>query len=149
MSDPWPALIDELDTWHSAGKPATLWWRDDDAVEPGAALDRLLALAAAHEAPLALAVIPARATGTLVRRLGRSGPGVTVVQHGFAHRNHAPPGVKKMELGTHRPVAEVLEELARGRARMDALFGADWLPVMVPPWNRVAPELVDRLAALG
>jgi hypothetical protein len=149
MTDPWAALNQELDLWHGAGRPATLWWRDDDAVEPTRALDRLLALAAAHGTPLALAVIPARTTGALVRHLASCGPDVAVLQHGFAHRNHASPDAKKMELGLHRPLAEVLEELARGRTRMDVLFGAGWQPVLVPPWNRIAPEVVARLAGLG
>jgi hypothetical protein len=148
MTDPWAALSEELDLWRSAGSPATVWWRDDDAVEPTRALDRLLALAAAHEVPLALAVIPARAAGPLARRLAPGASGLSVLQHGFAHRNHAPPDAKKMELGLHRPLAEVLEELARGRARMDVLFGPGWLPVLVPPWNRIAPEVVARLADL-
>ena len=94
----WPALRDELDTWAEAGRTATLWWRDDDAVEPTPALDRLLALAARHEIPLALAVIPARASTALARRIAGSGPRIAPLQHGYAHRNHAPPSEKKAEL---------------------------------------------------
>ncbi|MFQ5775442.1 MAG: polysaccharide deacetylase family protein [Kiloniellaceae bacterium] len=145
----WADLTRELDAWAASGRAATLWWRDDDAVEPTAALERLLGLAAAHDAPLALAVIPARASAPLARRLAAARPRATPVQHGFAHRNHASAGEKKCELGAHRPAAETLEELARGRARMDALFGADWLPVLVPPWNRIAPDLLPGLARLG
>ena len=151
----WSDLKAELEAWRRRGRRAAFWWRDDDAVETTPALERLLGLAGRHGVPLMLAVIPARATPGLVERLARgragagAGPGVVPVQHGFAHRNHAPAGERKWELGTHRPLAEVLEELARGRARMAALFGPDWCPVLVPPWNRIAPEVTAELGALG
>ena len=145
----WSDLGAELDAWRLRGRRAAFWWRDDDAVEATPALERLLGLAARHGVPVMLAVIPARAAPSLARRLAESGPGAVPVQHGFAHRNHAPDGERKWELGAHRPPAEVLEELARGRACMDALFGADWLPALVPPWNRIAPEVAAALDSLG
>ena len=145
----WSELEAELEVWRLRGRRATFWWRDDDAVEPTPALERLLELAGRHGVPLMLAVIPAGATRALARRIAEAGDGVVPVQHGFAHRNHAPSDARKWELGTHRPGDEVLAELARGRARMDALFGEDWLPVMVPPWNRIAPEVTARLGAHG
>ena len=40
-TQPWQDLRDELDRWAEAGRTATLWWRDDDAVMPGPLLDRL------------------------------------------------------------------------------------------------------------
>jgi len=148
MSD-WPALTRELDAWAAAGRVATLWWRDDDAAAPCPALDRLLDLAAAYGMPLALAVIPARATDGLGPRLAGAPAAPAILQHGFAHRNHTPDADKKCELGAHRPAADVLEELARGQARMDELFGQGWLPVMVPPWNRIAPAIARGLPGLG
>ena len=68
----WSDLTQELDAWTADGRRATLWWRDDDAAEPDAALERLLALAATHGLPLALAVIPARATRALAQRLAEA-----------------------------------------------------------------------------
>jgi hypothetical protein len=53
-------LTAELDLWSAAERPATLWWRDDDAAEVTPALERLLALADATGVPLALAVVPGR-----------------------------------------------------------------------------------------
>ncbi len=148
MND-WPDLAAELDAWRHGGRRVTLWWRDDDAVAPSLALDRLFDLARRHDAPLMLAIIPARATPALACRIAEAGPDAVPVQHGFAHVNHAPPGDRKWELGAHRPLAKVLEELTRGRARMDALFAGNWLPVMVPPWNRIAPEVAAALGGLG
>lgn len=144
----WRALEEELDAWADAGLGADFWWRDDDAVEPTPALDRLLDLSARHGAPLALAVIPARGAWALGERIAALDH-VTPVQHGFAHRNHAPGNQKKAELGAHRAEAAMCEELARGRALMAALFGSKFLPVLVPPWNRIAPGLVGALPGLG
>jgi len=153
----WQALQGELEAWREAGRPATFWWRDDDAVDAGSALDRLLALAGREGAPLSLAVIPAHATDRLAARLARVAgqvPGqvagqVTVLQHGYAHANHAPDGEKSMELGAHRPGVAICEELARGRVMLNAKFGQQAVPVLVPPWNRIAEVCVRELAALG
>ena len=152
-TDAWRALERELDAWAEADRAATLWWRDDDCIEPGAALDRLLALAEAHGLPLALAVVPARATAALPRRLARAAAEVAVLQHGYSHRNHAPEGRKKQELDPGRPLPAMLEAVQRGAARLDGLFGGlaevTALPVLVPPWNRIDPRLAPALPALG
>lgn len=147
----WDALARELDGWLAAGRAAALWWRDDDAARPSPALDRLLALAGDRALPIALAVVPAAAEPGLAERLAGQ-RGLAVLQHGYAHRNHAPAGEKKAELGPHRPLACCLAELAEGRRRLESLFGASGdglLPVLVPPWNRIDPALVARLGSLG
>ena len=40
----WAVLEAELDLWQAAGRTASFWWRDDDAVAATPALSRLLAL---------------------------------------------------------------------------------------------------------
>jgi hypothetical protein len=140
------ALIAELDRWAAAGRVASFWWRDDDAVAATPALDRLLALAAGHRVPLALAVIPGALEPSLTERLTGA---VAVLQHGWRHTNHAPPERKKAELGAERPAVETAADLAVGQARLYAAFGPRFLPVLVPPWNRIAPDVVALLPALG
>ena len=49
------------------------WWRDDDAIEPTPALDRLDALAATLDIPVHLAVIPDPARQSLAARVAASG----------------------------------------------------------------------------
>lgn len=133
--DAWDGLRAELDAWAAAGRVASLWWRDDDAVRRTPALDRLVALAAGT--PLAVAVIPAVAEAFDLP--------VTVLQHGWAHADHARRGERKCEL-----VGEaVLDDLSAGKRRLEALFGARFLPVMVPPWNRLAGDVAARLRELG
>jgi hypothetical protein len=150
MTD-WGDLDRELEAWGRAGDAATFWWRDDDAIAPTPQLDRLLEQAAhagARPLPLSLAVIPARATPALALRLAHC-PHVAVLQHGYAHANHAPAGAKKMELGPHRPLETVLTELETGHRRLADLFGTRALPALVPPWNRIDAAVIQRLPEIG
>lgn len=147
MTD-WDDLGRELDAWAAAGKKAEFWWRDDDAVAITPALERLLTLQHGVAVPLALAVIPAMAEPGLADRLTRE-PGVRVVQHGWAHLNHARPGRSKAELGPDRPPSFVLGELVRGQARLDQLFDGGWLRILVPPHNRIAPDVASGLHRAG
>lgn len=137
-------LARELDAWHAQGRAATLWWRDDDACRDSPRLRQLLAIARAHRVPVVLAVIPATADRTLVAALADC-PQASVVQHGYAHANHAPPGVRSAELGAHRSVHERVAELAAGRTMLARLFAHRFAPVLVPPWNRIADDLVAAL----
>lgn len=144
----WSALVGELERWPDTGCSATLWWRDDDAVAVTEALERLLELRRGAGLPLALAVIPAAYRQCLVERIGGEA-GVTVLQHGWAHRDYAGPSEKSIELGDHRPRGEVLAEIGRGRQRLEGAFRGRFVPVLVPPWNRIAPGLVSRLPRVG
>jgi peptidoglycan/xylan/chitin deacetylase (PgdA/CDA1 family) len=144
----WQALDGELDLWSASGRRADLWWRDDDACRDSPALRALLDTAAATGVPVALAVIPALLEESLVDRLQQA-PGVTILQHGYAHRNHAPPGERNWELGDHRPVEAVVAELQNGRTELARRLGAHFVPVLVPPWNRIDARVVDRLPATG
>ena len=143
----WAALDCELDAWRAAGRRATFWWRDDDAGADSEALARLLALAAARRVPVALAAVPTRLTGAAVARIRRH-PAAAILQHGHAHRNHAPAGRKKAEFGPSREEAAALADLHAGPASLVAL-GAGALPILVPPWNAIAAPLVPRLTAIG
>jgi hypothetical protein len=143
----WDDLQRELDAWTAAGKTAEFWWRDDDATSATPALERLIELRQRHDVPLMLAVIPARAERGLADRLAGQRD-IVVVQHGWAHLNHAPPGRSKAELGPHRAPAFVLGELTRGAWVLDRLF-EDWLRVLVPPHNRITAEIARALPDAG
>lgn len=147
MSAAWSALAEELAHWQAAGRMVDLWWRDDDAVADTPALRRLIRTA---RVPIALAVIPATLQPDLAQALADSDAArVAVLQHGFAHRNHEPADRKKAELGGARPAATVLAELAQGAAILRQHFGTRALPVMTPPWNRIAPQVRDGLPGQG
>jgi len=137
-----------LDQWAAAGHLARFWLRDDDAVTPTSALDRLLEIGASHAVPLTLAVIPQPTGPALAGRLAQC-ERVEVAVHGWAHANHARPGRKSCELGDDRPSADVLVELAAGLHRLGDLHGSRAVPLLVPPWNRIAPDVVSGLPGIG
>jgi hypothetical protein len=144
----WAVLAAELDRWDALGRRATLWWRDDDACRNTPALQRLLAIAGGCRVPVAIAVIPAALEHSLTAAIAASHHAI-VVQHGYAHRNHAPPGARNWELGAHRDPVQVVAELALGQERLAAAFGAGFVVAMVPPWNRIDGDVVRRLPAAG
>ena len=124
-----------------------VWLRDDDCVAVTPALERLAALCSGVGLPILLAVIPEPAEPGLAPWIAAN-PSVVPCQHGFAHRNHAAPGERARELGGRSPGA-VLDELARGRARLRDLFGGALSDVLVPPWNRIDEAVIPRLPGSG
>jgi hypothetical protein len=146
--DAWDWLERELDHWHEAGIRARFWWRDDDASAPCDELSRLLSLSQHAAVPLALAVIPAAcedALATELQPLSR----VAVLQHGYAHRNHARPGELKLELGGNRGSDDLDHDIRLGFERLSERFARQFCPVMVPPWNRIDADVLERLTQFG
>lgn len=141
-------LLATLDGFATKGLSADLWLRDDDATMPTEALDRLLALSRTHTIPMTLAVIPEPSGNALASRL-RDEAAIDVAVHGWAHRNHAGANEKKRELGLHRPKPIVVEELKAGLAKLQHLHENRFVPMLVPPWNRIDREIVDSLPSLG
>jgi hypothetical protein len=144
----WQMLEAELGHWRSASRRATFWCRDDDASRDSLPLERLLEIADRAALPIALAAIPAALERSLVGALAGS-QFVIVVQHGYAHRNHAPPEERKMELGLHRDAEETIAELVRGADILRDAFDRRFAAVLVPPWNRIAAPIVARLPEAG
>ena len=142
------ALRAEFDRLADAGRTVGFWWRDDDAVAGGPALDRLLDLTGSRGLPISLAAIPHQSKDSLAVRI-RTEDGVTVLVHGWSHANHAPSPERKAEFGPHRPVSDMAREARSGLASIIERFGRQALPVFVPPWNRIAPDLAARLPDCG
>lgn len=141
-------FIEMLDTYAGNGRMVQLWLRDDDAIKPTPALSQLLDLSKRWDAPLTIAAIPAHATTALAELLQEL-PLISVAVHGWDHMNHAPASEKKQELGLHRGEATVLARLAEGLERITTLFGDRAVPLLVPPWNRIAQPLLGHLTSLG
>ena len=139
---------DLADAIAAAAEPPRFWWRDDDAGADDPRLLPLLDVARAREAPLALAMVPAWLDERCVARVAAA-PWVTVLQHGIAHADHAVPPAKKIELGGAAPRDRLLRDLAGGRVRLVQAFAARFVPALVPPWNRIAADLLPGLAGLG
>ncbi len=145
---PLPRLARVLDEAQAMGRAVSFWWRDDDAVTPTPALERLLALANRHAMPVAVAAIPAHADAALAARLARE-PLARALVHGLSHANHAPAGEKKAEFGPHRPADALARDAETALRLAAARFGDTLLPVFVPPWNRIDGELAKSLAGMG
>lgn len=144
----WDQLRAELDLWQSEKRIATMWWRDDDAVGVTPALETILAFEQEYNIPLALAVIPARLEHDLVLRLAET-VDTRVLQHGWSHTNHMPDGRKKQELDDVRDIGAVVSDIRQGFKVLSSQFGSRFLPVMVPPWNRIADDVIGALPSLG
>ncbi len=143
MTD-WGDLARECDAWGEAGWTADWWWRDDDAVTITPALETLLRIA---RGPIALAVIPAALRPDLAPRLAAS-PDGAVLQHGFAHRNHAPEAGRKSEFPDERELQAAAADLRAGFRKLSDSFGDRFLPVLTPPWNRAGDRTVAILQSI-
>ncbi|MEH6525757.1 MAG: polysaccharide deacetylase family protein [Sneathiella sp.] len=141
----WEALTAELDLWQAEKRMATFWWRDDDLIAPSAALDRLISLRDHFNIPLALAVIPETVDSSLTDYV----TDCFILQHGFHHHNYADPSAKKSEFSNARPVEEMEADLTNGQNILSQLFGDQFLPFFVPPWNRIDDEVLQQLPKLG
>ncbi|MAO90224.1 MAG: hypothetical protein CMM78_03210 [Rhodospirillaceae bacterium] len=142
----WDALRQELDLWHRTGTQARLWWRDDDARAATPVLDHLLTVA--QGLPLALAVIPVGLEPSLIARM-RGVKTVSILPHGYAHSNHEPADRKKAEFGASRDVTQAVSDLRQSLALLQDAFGDQVFPLFVPPWNRIAPEIVECVTDAG
>jgi hypothetical protein len=142
------AFLQLLERVAARSQTIAFWWRDDDAEDATPQLYQLLELSRRFDLPLGIAVVPKGATQDLAGRLAGEKQ-VAVLQHGFAHSRHSPEGEKKAEFGDHRPLAEMECELQAGRERLAARFRR-FLPVLVPPWNRIgaAGDAARRAAGL-
>jgi hypothetical protein len=142
----WNDLDRELGLWTAQGRSATFWWRDDDAVAPTPALERMIGIAERFAVPLLLAVIPEPSTEALRRRVDAC-PLVSVAQHGLRHKNNAQPGDRACEFPHARTLSENVVDMAEG---LKLLAGfPHLLPIFVPPWNRIDARLFPGIASLG
>ncbi|CAA9364896.1 MAG: hypothetical protein AVDCRST_MAG90-3293, partial [uncultured Microvirga sp.] len=144
----WRPLEDALSRAADRGRSIRVWWRDDDATAQTPSLERLLALSGRYAVPIAIAAIPASAQPSLRERLDAESS-ASILVHGLAHANHAPPGAKRAELGPHRETDVLRNDARAALAQAQEKLGPRILPVLVPPWNRIAAGLVEALPAIG
>lgn len=147
MKIDWRPLDTELEHW-ADGHTLPVWWRDDDAVARSPALDRLLEMSDKLGLPVHLAVIPARIDADLAACL-RDDQRLIPVVHGWEHANHAPVGARKAEFGAHRPLPVMFGETVMARRRLAEVLGTEPASMFVPPWNRIAPDLLPHLREAG
>lgn len=147
MNRAWEAFHQELAQWRDSGRKVDFWWRDDDAGKPTPALERLIRLAQVEQVPLALAVVAQEYDAAIFQNDSSQ---VMLLQHGVDHQNRSSAGGKKTEFAASEPLAAALERLRCGYARIANQSPGRVLPVLVPPWNRIAsPGLLPALPGAG
>lgn len=146
-SEAWDRLDAALERAKRLRRVIPFWLRDDDAAAPSESLSRFLSRLQSYGIGAAFAVIPEQAQDSLAALLAHTPH--AVVTHGWAHANHAPETHKKAEFGAHRDPRVMFDEARRGGETMKRLFGAQALPVFVPPWNRIDASFTLRLAEAG
>lgn len=147
MTD-WTPLTEEFAIWRDLDLTLPLWWRDDDAIQPTPALDRLEQLARDVQIPVHLAVIPDHLHPELGAYI-QNAPQLRAITHGWTHRNLALPPRKSCEFGRGRATAEVAPEITEGAALLQRHFGAKARAVFAPPWNRFFLDHAPLLARAG
>ncbi|CAE6853530.1 hypothetical protein R69658_07280 [Paraburkholderia aspalathi] len=140
------ALDDELYVWSRMRRRPCFWWRDDDAYHDSLALQSLRKLLETQF--LFLAVIPGLLSVDLVRMIEPGAP-VRVLQHGWAHTNHAASGENPSEFPPHRPLGAIERELRAGQAILSGAFPGIFHRVFVPPWHRCANWILRDAVRLG
>ena len=145
------ALRRHLEDCAAAGRQLDLFVRDDDADVDEETLRHLLDITYSRCAPLNVAIIPGRLTdaGTLLLdHYKRFCPTLLELhQHGWRHVNHEAEG-RKCEFGISRSFEQQFEDIASGRAKLEACFEERFFPAFTPPWNRCAETTYQVLDAL-
>ena len=146
------ALRSTLEQMQEQEREVRVFLRDDDIDEDEARLRQLLDIAFSRGVPINLAIIPARLTDAAVRLLqdykSFQSKLIELHQHGWQHVNHEKDG-KKSEFGPARCIEEQLQDITRGKARLEAVFGDTCFPAFTPPWNRCTEDTLKILDQLG
>jgi hypothetical protein len=141
----WLRLGAELARWRKARRTPLLWWRDDDAFEPSTQLRRLVGHAERAGVPLSLSVIPALLSPELCAWVNRY-PSVTVLQHGIDHTD-AGGAEEPTQFDPRQPPHAVAQRLGHGWSALAGFHRR--IPVYVPPWNALTPNVTAAAAMVG
>ncbi len=141
-------LQQELDAWREAGRSCKFWLRDDDLAADSPNFRQLRFLTRSAGVQVMCAVIPAQLEPAFASTL-QGDDNMVFAQHGYAHANHEPAGLPKSEFGAARSLAARMADLKAGWSLLEGLLGPHFFKVFVPPWNRVADDLLEPLAQTG
>lgn len=112
-----------------------IFFRADDIGAPGEHCLTMMSLFREHGVPLHMAVTPAwltEARWVVLRQWGGDEGLFIWHQHGWRHVNHQRSG-KKGEFGADRTKVAKKADLAKGRAKLEAIMGDEFSPLFTPP----------------
>ncbi|WP_163340283.1 polysaccharide deacetylase family protein [Desulfopila sp. IMCC35008] len=136
----------------SAGNtPIQLFFRADDIGVPSASFTEMIHLFQKHQTPLCLATVPSWLTSSRFRQLeaitGHEPNQWCWHQHGRLHKNFEPEG-KKQEFGPARDYQQLMEQLDKGKTRLQSILDDRFIPFFTPPWNRCSEDTIRALKRL-
>lgn len=141
-----------LGAQETEGRKLHIFLRDDDVDEDEDSLKHLLDLALARSVPMNLEIIPGRLTPActaILKNVLRADRALfSLDQHGWMHRNHEVEG-RKCEFGPSRSFTQQLNDIAQGKAILEATFEDVCFPAFTPPWNRCTKDTYQALDELG
>jgi hypothetical protein len=131
-----------------------LFIRNDDVWTLDQSFRAFFDLMLGQKIPVVYGVIPAKLqedAARFLRRAKEKDPELLdIVQHGYAHVNHAPAGDHhKYEFGETRTYAEQYEDIAKGMQIMRHAFGESLTPGFIPPYHSDDASTIDAIEALG
>jgi len=130
---------------------ANIFFRADDIGIPGQQFSNLIQLFNKHKLPLCLAVVPTWITEnrltTLLGDTGETSSQWCWHQHGWLHRNYETLG-KKQEFGPARSAKSQVEDLKKGKERLQKILEKSFSPFFTPPWNRCSLDTLEGLQKL-
>lgn len=133
-------------------KEIKIFLRDDDADDDLETLRHLFDVTLASGVPLNLEIIPDALTEAGIMLLDNHKhlhPTLFGLnQHGWRHVNHEKEG-RKCEFGMSRTFDQQLEDISKGKRRLEEIFKDKFYPVFTPPWNRCTKETLKVLDRLG
>ncbi len=145
----WQEFENELKLWQQANIEPKFWWRDDDASKSGIKLEQLSDISGGL--PISLAVVPNWLDDNqpLAPWLNSYFDNATVIQHGWAHQNHAAANQKKSEFCNNRPLKDSMNDIIKGDKLLKSIFKQRYQAVFVPPWNRICDDIIIELSNMG
>ena len=147
VAEPWSDVSRELGRWADLGLRPRFWLRDDDACEMTPALARLRDVAQQYDINIGLAVIPGKIQRSLLDALAASTKMFYPMCHGWMHTDYGLPG-KPEEFGARRPFSALQSDATSAYRTFSDHFGGSNV-IFVPPFNRIAAQLVRALPEIG
>lgn len=143
---------------HNPG--VSFWWRDDDvsadvwrhpidSQRHFQKLQKMLFLVQKYSIEAVFSVIPnnfIKRGARQIRALKRAE--VYVALHGIKHHNNGGSGIPT-EFTEQCDMQSVAETLKNYKENFAALFGMQFIPIFVPPWNTLPPAFEDILLSSG
>ena len=124
------------------------WWRDDDVSESTEELKKLISFSYLNKIPVNLAVITKNLSDEAVGLI-KQYTHISVLQHGYSHKNYANIGEPLNEFGLHRSLEIQLKEIRIGFEKLITAFGNQFIPVFVPPWGHIAESVIEQVSTIG